>query len=126
MKNYPSFASLFLRLTLAAVVAWFGASQLFNPAQWVNLIPAWVMSVSPFSRAVLVYLNGSFEIIAALFLALGIFARYVALFLALHLLVIAESFGFSPTGVRDFGLSLALIAIFLNGQDEYCLDRETI
>ncbi|MCX6780406.1 MAG: DoxX family membrane protein [Candidatus Magasanikbacteria bacterium] len=124
MKNYPSVGSLFLRLSLAAVMAWFGASQVTNPAQWVNLIPTWAVGISPFSRAVMIYLNGSFEIVASLLLALGVYSRYVALLLAVHLLVIAESFGASPTGVRDFGLSFALIAVFIIGQDEYCLDKK--
>lgn len=122
MKNYSSFSSLFLRLSLAAVVAWFGASQVFHPEQWVNLIPGWAMLFSPFSRGILIYLNGSFEIIAALLLALGVWSRYVALLLAVHLLVIAQSFGVSPTGVRDFGLSFALLAVFFAGKDIYCLD----
>jgi uncharacterized membrane protein YphA (DoxX/SURF4 family) len=122
MKNYHATSSLILRLGMAAVVAWFGTAQITNPAAWVSLVPNWAMSISPLSRAWIIYLNGGFEIIAALFLALGIFSRWAALLLSLHLLVIASAFGSSPTGVRDFGLAVALFVIFLSGKDSYCLD----
>lgn len=121
-QKLSSYAPLVLRLGLAGVVAWFGTSQVLNPNSWVNVVPAWAVDMSGMSKLTIIQLNGWFEIVTASLLALGIYARWVALVLSVHLFVIAFSFGRSATGIRDFGLSFALLSIFLTGQDEYCLD----
>jgi uncharacterized membrane protein YphA (DoxX/SURF4 family) len=60
-------------------------------------------------------MNGLFEVGAGVFLALGIWTRFVAFILGLHLLLISSSLGFSAIGVRDFGLSFATLALALLG-----------
>lgn len=90
-----------------------------NAAQWVGFVPDWATSIM--SAGTLVYLNGIFEIIAGLMLAIGIFPRYVALLLGLHLLVISSSLGFSAIGVRDIGLSFATLSLFFLGNDKLAL-----
>lgn len=57
--------------------------------------------------------NGLLEVILGSFLAMGIFVRTVSLILALHLIPMVFEFGFSATGVRDFGLALASFALGL-------------
>lgn len=122
-QKLSSYAPLVLRLGLAAVVAWFGTSQLVNPNSWVNVVPAWAVDMSGMSKLTIIELNGWFEIITASLLALGVYVRWVALALSVHLFVIALSFGTSSaTGIRDFGLSFALLAVFFAGQDKHCLD----
>jgi len=61
------------------VFLWFGFSQMSDAAQWVGFVPDWATSIM--SAGTLVYLNGIFEIIAGLMLAIGIVRRYVALLL---------------------------------------------
>lgn len=126
-QKLSSLAPLVLRLGMAGVVAWFGTSQIHNPSDWADLVPGWASDLSGLSSLLIVNINGWFEIIAALFLVLGFWVRWVGLFLALHLFVIASTFGFSsPTGIRDYGLSFALLSIFFAGQDKYCLGKKEL
>jgi uncharacterized membrane protein YphA (DoxX/SURF4 family) len=68
-------------------------------------------------------LNGWFEISFGLCLLFGFYTRIVALFLALHLLEIMYSVGYSPIGVRDFGLTIAMFSVFLFGADDFSADN---
>ena len=58
-----------------------------------------------------------------MFLLLGIYTRFVSLILGLHLFSIVGIVGYGPTGARDFALALATLAIFLNGEDDFCLSK---
>ncbi len=118
-----SYAPIVLRLALAAVFAWFGTSQWLNPSMWVGIVPSWATGLSGMSASTIVHLNGTFEIIAALLLAVGVWVRWVALLLALHLFVIAANFGFTSIGIRDFGLSFSTLAVSLFGGDDWSLTR---
>ena len=119
-RTLSRFAPVVLRLGLSAVVAWFGASQLMSPAQWISIVPAWALGISHLSANTIVFLNGCFEVVAALLLAVGIFVRWVALLLSVHLIVITADLGLSAIGVRDFGLAIALFSVFLSGTDDFC------
>lgn len=114
-------AAPILRLGLAAVVVWFGASQINNPNAWTSMVPEWAVSLSHLSALTIVHLNGWFEIIAASLIAIGIGTRWIALLISLHLFVITADLGASAIGVRDFGLSVATLAIALHGTDDWCL-----
>lgn len=120
-EKLRSLAPVVLRFTLVFVYAWFGISQLTDPNTWAVIVPDWATSLSGLEGTLIVQMNGGFEVVAALLLALGFFVRYVAVLLFLHLIVIASGFGLSPTGVRDFGLSFATLALALFGEDRWCL-----
>lgn len=119
MNNKQYIGISILRIALSFVFLWFGFSQMSNAAQWIGFVPDWATSIM--SAGTLVYLNGIFEIIAGLMLAIGIFPRYVALLLGLHLLVISEGLGISAVGVRDIGLSFATLSLFFLGNDKLAL-----
>ena len=119
MKKY---ASVLLRVGMAVVVIWFGTSQLSGPSYWFGFLPSWTNSL-PINQTQLVYLNGWFEISFGLCLLFGFYTRIVALFLALHLLEIMYSVGYSPIGVRDFGLTIVMFSIFLFGADDFSADN---
>jgi hypothetical protein len=55
---------------------------------------------------------------------LGIYTRISALFLGLHLFGIAFSLGINAVRIRDFGLAVATISVFLNGNDFMCLSHK--
>ena len=120
MKN---FAPTVLRIGLSLVFLWFGSQQLLHTGAWTGLIPEWVTSASGFEAATFVYFNGAFEIVFGICLLVGYFTRMSALLLALHLLGIIANVGYTPIGVRDFGLLMATIAVFLYGIDSWCLDK---
>lgn len=102
-----------LRLGLAAVFLWFGFSQLFDGINWVSWVPEWAVNTLHLPPAMIVLANGLFEVVAGALLALNIWIRWVALALALHLLVITIEIGATAIGVRDFGLTAATLALVL-------------
>ena len=112
-----------LRLGLAGVIMWFGISQLSNQGMWVGLIPAWATSLSGLSAGALVRLNGIFEVGAAILLAIGWGVRWVAALLFLHLLTIVSDLGLTAVGIRDVGLSFAMLSVALHGSDAWCLEH---
>jgi uncharacterized membrane protein YphA (DoxX/SURF4 family) len=113
MKMY---SPAFLRIGMAIVVIWFGSQELMYPDMWTSFIPQSVVNMSHMNANLLVHINGSFEIVFGLALLLGIQTRLTALLLALHMLDITYIVGYNAVGVRDFGLSIALISIFMYGQ----------
>jgi uncharacterized membrane protein YphA (DoxX/SURF4 family) len=102
-----------LRLGLAAVFLWFGFSQLMDGVNWVSWVPEWAVSVLRIPPAMIVLLNGAFEVAAGALIALNLFTRWAALALALHLAVITFDIGANAVGVRDFGLTAATMALAL-------------
>ena len=123
MRQLYRFAPVVLRLSMAAVFVWFGASQLADASAWIAVVPSWATAFG-ISAETLVRLNGMFEVMASVLLSIGIFTRPVAFLLSLHLFVIASGFGFSPTGVRDYGLALATLSVALSGGDMWALYPE--
>lgn len=117
-------AFLILRLGLAAVFIWFGASQLLSPSQWTSFLPSWVAAVQ-FPVVTFVLLNGLFEIIAGVLLALGAWTRIAAFILAVHLVGIAFSIGYNSVAVRDIGLALATLALAVGGAGSYSIDEKS-
>jgi uncharacterized membrane protein YphA (DoxX/SURF4 family) len=119
MKFY---APIVLRYSMVVVFLYFSLSQFFQPIQWVAYVPD---SITQFvSAEKVVFLNACFELVLSVLLGLGIFTRTSALLLGLHLFGITLHVGFNPTGARDFGLTLATIAVALYGQDELCLENK--
>ncbi len=100
-----------LRLGLAAVYLWFGFSQLFDSVNWVGWVPTWAVDFLNIPPAMIVLLNGSLEVILGSMLAVGILVRPVAFLLTAHLALITYEIGFSAIGVRDFGLTMATLAL---------------
>ena len=117
--NNPELGAFILRVGLAAVMLWFGFSQALAPETWAGFVPGWATDFLP--ALAIVRINSVFEIIAGVMLLLGLSVRPVAFLLFLHLVVIAGSFGLSAVGVRDFGLSAALLALTFLGPDRYAL-----
>ncbi len=122
MKPFPyaSYAPVVVRLAMSAVLMWFGVSQLTNPNMWLGVVPTWATAIGPNAETIIL-LNGIFEVVASLLLAIGLFVRPVAALVGLHLLVITSHFGATAVGVRDFGLSFATFAVALAGEDRWSL-----
>ena len=113
-------APVVLRLGLATVYLWFGLTQLTDSGAWVSWVPAWTAALG-LDPELVVLLNGAFETLLGACLAFGLFVRYAALALALHLFVIIFEIGLTAIGVRDFGLALATLALALYGSDSFAL-----
>lgn len=111
MNKKTLFGIAILRFAFIAVFAWFGASQISNPGQWISLIPSFIAGITPGAAHTFVLINGWTEIVFALLLALDVFTPVVALLGGLHLVGIAIDVGLTSIGVRDIGLSLSLFAL---------------
>jgi uncharacterized membrane protein YphA (DoxX/SURF4 family) len=113
----------FLRIGISIVILWFGVQQFLHPEMWVGFIPDYIIKLSPVGATTLVHLNGALELVFGTSLLFGFFTRISALILALHLADITFTVGYNSIGIRDFGLTLATFAIFLNGSDSITLDK---
>jgi len=119
--NSKELAPIILRVSLSLVFLYFSISQLSDPGSWSGFVPN-AFVVSGISANNLVIANGFMELVLGLFLLTGLYVRFSSLILAIHLFGIAFSIGFSPLGVRDFGLAFATLALFFWGADKYTLD----
>lgn len=114
-------ASVVLRVSLSLVFLYFAVMQLSNADEWTSFVPDFLVSLGISANSI-VLLNGVLELVLGIFLIIGLYTRFASLILSLHLFGIAFSIGFSPLGVRDFGLAFATLALFLYGADKYTLD----
>ncbi|MBI2102654.1 DoxX family membrane protein [Candidatus Woesearchaeota archaeon] len=120
MTSKQEYGVMLLRYAMAGVFLLFGINQLYAPTEWTGFVPGLVSKLMSASTAVIV--NGCFEIIFGLFLLFGLYVRLSSLLLGLHLIGISFSLGYSPLAIRDWGLAMATLALFLMGTDKYCLD----
>jgi uncharacterized membrane protein YphA (DoxX/SURF4 family) len=121
MNTFQKYAPTLLRIGMAIVILWFGFQQLTDALSWVGFLPEWTTRL-PLNQVGLVMINGWFEIIFGLMLLLGFYTRFTALFIALHLLEITWTVGYGGIGARDFGLTLAMISISMNGASPLSVD----
>lgn len=129
MKKYmPShvsmqkYAPIILRIGMSLVFFIFAYMQLTDPYNFIGYLPDFLFDTG-FARQI-VYANAIFEILFGLLLILGLFTRLAAFLLAVHLAVITYEIGFRMDGIRDFGLTVATFAIWLNGPDAWSLDKK--
>lgn len=121
-SQFPTYAAVTLRFGLVALFLWFGLSQVINPASWVAWVPEWTTSILRLDPATIVFFNGWFETIGGILLAIGLWTRWVALLLSLHLFFIAYEVGYNDIGVRDFALAVSALAASLFGPDGFTID----
>ncbi|MBI2548210.1 DoxX family membrane protein [Candidatus Woesearchaeota archaeon] len=136
-STYVSYAPMILRLGLSIVFLWFGITQLVNPESFLGYIPQWLyphpldmmhehplqmFHQLPLTPHLIIMGNGIIEIILGGMLLLGLLTRIVALLLMGHLLVIMLGLGYNDIAVRDFGLFIATLSVFLHGPDQWCVD----
>ena len=114
-------SAVILRVGIALVVMWFGYQQFTNPEMWMKMLPDWTKSF-PISQINFIYVNAWFEMIFGTLLFLGLFTRFVAFLVALHLFHIMFTVGYGGVGVRDFGLALGAVSIFFYGSSMWSLD----
>ena len=95
---------------------------MINPLNFIGYLPEEI-SLIPISQTTFVIINGGFEVYFGALLFIGLYTRLSALLLGLHLFAIAKTIGFNQVGVRDFGLSMASLAVALYGKDNASLDK---
>ena len=123
MRSLKRFSKPLIRIVMSMVFLYFGYQQITSPVEWSGFVPDFALSFG-LSATSIVIMNSLLELSLGTLLLLGLFTRFSSVILALHLFGIAFSLGFSDLGVRDFGLAIATLTIFLNGADDFCLDRK--
>ena len=119
LDRLKGYSPIILRLAISIVFFWFGISQIIDPASFIGYLPS-IISTSHYATAFIIA-NGILEVMLATMLIIGLFTRIVSAILFLHLLGIIASIGYNDIAVRDFGLLMAILAIFLFGDDQWCL-----
>jgi uncharacterized membrane protein YphA (DoxX/SURF4 family) len=61
--------------------------------------------------AMIVLLNGIFEVVMGTLLAMGLWVRITAFLLAAHLALVTLDIGLTAIGMRDFSLTLSTLAL---------------
>lgn len=110
MKKYLT-SNILLRLALASVFLYAGASQFLNPFAWIGFIPTW-LEYGFITRELILYSNASLEILLGIAFLMGRWQKTVGWFAFLHLLLITlvnGTVGFLIT-FRDVGLAFAALA----------------
>src|SRR3989344_118217 len=113
---------IILRIGIGLVIIYFGLQQISDPSAWTAYLPRWIENL-PVSDINFVYLNGYFELIFGALLILGFQTRIVSFLLSLHMLGIVLTVGYNEIGVRDFGIFVAVFAVFLHGQSGWSVDE---
>ena len=117
------YAPVVLRFGLVFLFLWFGISQVTSPESWTSWVPEWGNAILGLGAVKIVLINGWLEIIGGVLLALGLWTRWVAFALSLHLFFIAYEVGYNDIGVRDFVLAVSALAVSLFGPDTCSLDK---
>ncbi|MCH7568043.1 MAG: DoxX family protein [Nanoarchaeota archaeon] len=123
MKNYKEYAPILLRITISLVVIWFGINNIFSRELFLGYLPQYAYNL-PIQPLTIILITGIFETIFGLLLIIGLFTRVASFLITIHILGIAFSLGYNDVAIRDFGLALATLAIFLHGKDKWCLDNK--
>ncbi|MEI6042459.1 MAG: DoxX family protein [bacterium] len=118
------YAPVVLRIGMAAVILWFSLQQFLHNSMWVAYIPESLVSMTNISASNFVFLNASFELVFGLALMFGLFTRLSALLLGLHMLDIMWVVGYGDTGVRDLGIAIGTLVVFMNGADVFCIQQK--
>jgi len=119
------YAPSVLRYGMTVVILWFSLQQFLNAGQWTAYVPDSIVSISHMNAVTLVYFNALFELVFGLMLLIGWQTRISALLLSLHLFDIMWVVGYGEIGVRDFGLAVATLVIFMNGTDVLCIQQKS-
>lgn len=117
-----SYSLLVLRLTFSALFYWFGIEQLTEAEEWVGFLPDWI-GYLPIPGEMLVQLNGLFEVVCATALLIGVYTRWIAGFLAIHLFGIALSAG-GAIGVCYAALGMMGVVLAMSESDPWTLDTK--
>ncbi|MBI2572342.1 DoxX family membrane protein [Candidatus Woesearchaeota archaeon] len=120
LKTIQPYAPAVLRISISLVFLWFGLNQLILPDNFMGYLPDFLLQLD--YAKTLIYFNGAAEVILGTMLLIGFLVRPVALLLALHLLTIAIGLGYNDIMIRDLGLTLATVSIFLGGADIWTID----
>ncbi len=108
-------AKWILVASLAFVFGYFGLDKFMNPDIWIGWMPMWLEELMGFTREQWLMITGATEMFFAILLLIP--HRRVqqagSILVALHLLAILTQTGWNDIAIRDIGLLLSSVALFL-------------
>ncbi len=110
---------LALRIGLAGTFFYAGINSLLNPTNWIGFIPQWIESIPFLTRGLFLTLHGTFEILLAIALLIGIYKKLTALLTFLSLAAIIITYGIDDVSFRDFGLLAAAYALIILSKSQH-------
>ena len=120
LKEY---APIILRIGISLLFLWFGLTNIFNPNYLLGYLPQYALTFGIPGTTIMI-INGIFEVILGGLLLIGLFTRISSFILTIHVFGIALSLGYNDVAIRDLGLAIATLVVFLNGKDKWCLDNK--
>jgi len=122
VSGYKQYAPTLVRWGIGIVFLWIGIDIWVHTNYWITWLPQLAFQL-PVDPKILILMNGTFDALFGALLLLGLFTRVSAFLMALHLIFVVISLGYNDIAVRDFGLLLATVGIFLHGTDKLCWDN---
>lgn len=119
LNQLKSYAPQLTRYAIALVFLLLGIDQILHPALWQAYFPDTIPFGITVAKAI--FFNGLFDIVIGLLLLLGLFTRIAAALAALHIVGVIFTLGYNDITVRDLGILVAALAVFLHGADRWCL-----
>ncbi|MBI3332393.1 hypothetical protein HYZ99_05580 [Candidatus Peregrinibacteria bacterium] len=104
-----------LIVALAFVFGYFGVDKFIHPLFWIGWMPPWLDGFMGLSKEVWLMITGATEAVFAVMLLIP--HRRVrqagAILVALHLVAVHTQTGWNDIAIRDIGLLMSSIALFL-------------
>ncbi|MBI2451892.1 DoxX family membrane protein [Candidatus Pacearchaeota archaeon] len=123
LEEAERYAPAVVRYGVGIVFFLLGVSQITGPEGWIAWFPSWITSFG-FSIPTFIFLNGIFDSLVGLLLIIGLLTRIISLLAVLHLVGVISVLGYNDIAIRDFGLLLAALSVFLHDPDKLCLDSK--
>lgn len=108
-------AKYVLIASLIFVFAWFGIDKLRDPLFWSTYLPVWMDGLFGIPSDTWIIGIGFFELLLAALLLIPLrrVRQVAAALIVLHLIGIVWQVGFDDVGIRDIGLLMSAIALFV-------------
>lgn len=100
---------------LAFVFGTFGVDKFVHPLIWIGWMPLWTDGLLGFSKDVWLQITGAIEVLLAILLLMPIrkMRQTGAILVVLHFVAVLTQTGWNDIAIRDIGLLLSSITLFL-------------
>jgi uncharacterized membrane protein YphA (DoxX/SURF4 family) len=111
MKENSKLSPAFLlRIGLGLTLIYAGLHIFLDPAAWIGFVPAWLANL--IDPQTFLSIHAGFELVLGALLIAGIFVPAASLLVFLDFASILVFYGVNDITFRDFGLTLAALALF--------------
>ena len=102
-----------LRIGLGIMFLWIGILIYRAPDAWANFIQPWAVNLLPESPHNIMVQTAFLDMAIGFFLLIGVYTWLIALVATFHLITILIASGIDDVTVRDIGLVVATLTLFL-------------